>query len=675
MPEANLELQEFEEILFRTIKDNLRHKDYDRVTHLAKKYKQLITGEGIEEQLKQFVRREDPDLFEQRKRITKQITPAVMNSIMKPAYKISRCDNIKKDIIHPEEKSKQEIIEKAEKFWGISSVDDYLAVRFIQLDFTDPNAFIVVEFDPFDPLKEKAAPRPFEVSSEMAINFKYKNNILQWLIVKDECTYVDKEGKLCAGEKYTMYLPNDIIVYEEVDKETNEILFSDERLIIKVGERKFSVQYLQPKGGSVQAFRVGHELDLVTDGRTFVSPAEPAMSWLEKSLKHVSEMDLSVALHVFPQKAAVVHPCPDINCNKGVHRITGGVCSTCNGSGTMTHKAAHDVIEVPMPRTGEEFPDLTKYVAYFTPDIALIKWMDDYVDKLEEKSIKAVYNSETFKRDEVHKTATGENIDLQNVYDTLFPIASHFSFLWKGIYKFIAVFTDNNHKDLQIIHKFPRDFKFKSETELIQDLKTVNDSDAPDFLRQEISWDIAMIRYRDDPEALKRYEVRNYFKPFMGKSFEEIQLIFSLGLARQYDKVLWSNFDIIFDDLERENQGFYDLKYKDQVKLVDKKVQKLMLELEAVKAINLKDAMNGVEGLEGSETPTDVEAEAAARLKGSVGGAQVITAFVEKVSQGLMNRDAALESLKFLFKIDDEQASLLLGPLKENPQLDGEEQE
>src|SRR5690606_34355006 len=120
-----------------TIKDTLRHQDYERVVNLAKKYKQLITGEGIENQLRQFVRREDKDLFEQRKLITKQITPAVMNSIMKPAYKIPRCDNIKKDIIHPNTKSVDEIIQKAESFFGHISVDSYLAVRFIQLDFID----------------------------------------------------------------------------------------------------------------------------------------------------------------------------------------------------------------------------------------------------------------------------------------------------------------------------------------------------------------------------------------------------------------------------------------------------------------------------------------------------------------------------------------------------------
>jgi hypothetical protein len=584
---ANLSMTEFEDILVKTIAGKIRHRDYDRVTKLSKKYTQLITGEGIDEQLRQFVRREDTDLFTQRKLITKQITPAVMNSIMKPAYKIPRCDNIKKDIFNASSEKVKQIIEKASSFYGRMSVDDYLATRFIQLDFTDPNTFIVIEFDPFDPLHEKASPRPFEVSSEMAINFKFKNNILQWLIVLEPCTFM-RDKQEVPGEKYTMYLNDDIIIYQEVDKDTLNVEGFE---LKKVGEdRKFLVTYLQPKGGKVQAFRVGHELDLVTNGRTFVSPAEPAMPWLEKSIKHISEMDLSVALHVFPQKAIIALPCPEMHCNKGMNTIENTICKSCSGTGTLVHKSAHDVIQVPMPRSGDEMPDLTKYVAYFTPDIALIQWMSDYADKLEEKAIKAVYNSETFKRDQVEKTATGENVDLQNVYDTLYPISEQLSYLWKGFHWFIAVFTDND-QGTTFFHKFPRDFKFKSESELLNDLKSANESNAPAFLKQEINWDIAMIRYRDDPDSLKRYEVRNKFMPFMGKSPDEITYIFSSGLARQSDKILWANFDIIFSALEKENKGFYDLKHESQAKLVSEKTTAIMEENKLASAIKLNPAI------------------------------------------------------------------------------------
>lgn len=592
-------LQDAKQILKDTIQKSLTHKDYKRVTDLAKKYKRIITGEGLEEELRQFVRREDKDLFEQRCKITKHITPAVCDGIMKPAFKIPRVDNINKQLIFKDDNNgekKKELEGKISKFFGDSSLDTYLSTRFLQLSFSDPNAFVVVEFDQFDPQKEKASPRPFEVSSEMAVNYLYKNNVLQWLIVKEGILYKDQDGKERSGFKYTMYLDNDIIIYTQVDPQAPKeegILYEDLST-----NGWYRVDFAQPKGGKVQAIRVGYKQDLVTDGRTCVSPLHPAMPWIDKSIKHVSEMDLSVALHVFPQKAVIARRCPGESltnsCMNGQAAL-GGVCKACNGSGSVVNKTAADVVEVPEPKSGDPFPDLSKYIAYFTPEIAGIKWMDDYVDKLELKAFKAVYNSETFTKDQIQKTATGENIDLDNIYDTLFPLSEQFSISYVYLSSLIAVFTDNN-AGLTIIHKFPRDFKFKTETQLIADLKTANDSGAPAFLKQEISKDIARLKYRDNPSDFKKYEVRNYFMPFLGKSETDIQFIISSGLTTQYNKLLWANFDIVFDDLEREILGFYDLPYKAQVSFVNQKVDELKAEIGSDTSLAISFNSGGIGG-------------------------------------------------------------------------------
>ena len=52
----------------------------------------------------------------------------------------------------------------------------------------------------------------------------------------------------------------------------------------------------------IPAFRVGYLRDDATDGRTFVSPIDSAIPYFRKSLKAVSELDLSITLHTFPQK-------------------------------------------------------------------------------------------------------------------------------------------------------------------------------------------------------------------------------------------------------------------------------------------------------------------------------------------------------------------------------------
>jgi hypothetical protein len=126
--------------------------------------------------------------------------------------------------------------------------------------------------------------------------------------------------------------------------------------------------------------------------------------------------------------------------------------------------------------------------------------------------------------------------------------------------------------------------------------------------------------------------------------------------------VISSNIDSFITRALQENEKFADLPYMEQVGVLEKFAD----EIKPVIAL----AQNA-EGLPIEETPTDVEAEAAAKLKGSVGGAQVITSFAEKVFTGQIDYSAAVQSIMFLFKIDEAQAVKLLGKPNKNPNAGG----
>ena len=68
-------------ILLKVIVDGKRHQDYERVTTLADKYYRYVTGIGLEKEMRQFHQRENDDAFEQRKKITKHIIPAVVGDV------------------------------------------------------------------------------------------------------------------------------------------------------------------------------------------------------------------------------------------------------------------------------------------------------------------------------------------------------------------------------------------------------------------------------------------------------------------------------------------------------------------------------------------------------------------------------------------------------------------
>lgn len=616
-----------------TINNNLTHQDYARVIQIMKDYTAYLTGDGIASKLIQFTPREPADLFAQRIRLTQVTTPDIVGGCMKPMYKVGRTPAQ----IHFEwkdktknEEYKKALIQAAKNFYGETSVDEYLTYRMPELDTTDPNSFIVVEFttekggfvDPKDP-KTKAQPYPFEVNSCEAINYIYKNNTLQWLICKNEISLYDKNGKEVEGQKFIMYTDQNSIVGTQIHKDNVDAFVNQYNPVIlteitadtefkpgvvylynttsektKSQRRIFSIQVFEHKIGFVPARRVGIIRDLLTRGRTCVPLIHAAQAYLEKSIKTVSEFDITNCLHTFPQKIAYVDKCPGYTeekdgtqhttpCLRGVGPM-GHKCKECQGSGIKIHKTAADLIGVPMPKDPKDMANLENMLVYkyppteileFQKKLALYEWR--YFAQ------KAVWNSEVF-TEEDFATATKAKIDLDSVYDTLQPFAGNYSGMWKHIMKCIAILRDIG-KDMEVVHDYPKDFKMKPYSELLNDYKIANENGAPSYIKKALTHDISMKLYVDQPEELVKINTKEKYFPFNGKTETEINYIIANDLTSQYAKILYANFDNIFSDIEydisktntEDNRvDFYHMTEEEQRKLIEAKVSEYMAELE-----------------------------------------------------------------------------------------------
>lgn len=600
----SIKIEEGKSILIDTITKKKFHKHYDRVTELAELYRKLITGDKINTLLKQFVKREDSALFAQRELLTHAITPSVSSSLMTPFHKVGRVNSIVKKISFKDSKENDVKLKHVEealvKYNGDKSLHRYLEERLVDLNFTDPNSYIITEFDavpvgPSGQMTAKVSPRPFECSSAQAINMFYKNNILQWLIVKLDITYKQSDGKEIAGHSYTIYLEDDAIKFTQIDStDSKQSVGNYSKYQIEGGsfithyrasERElFLVEEFNYKTGRVPAIRVGYKLDLTTDGATCVNPMHDALPYFMKSIKTVSEFDLTMALHAFPQKFQYVNKCsgqPKIGCDSG-KTPEGGNCGACHGSGFAIQTSAQDAIVMRIPKDPKDMIDMGQLVHYEYPPIDLLKFQDEFIKGLKNEARQAVFNSEIFSKTQVANTAFEVKISLDSVYDTLFPFAEQFSKVYKYNVEIIAQLVDVN--DVVVDHKFPKDFKFKGLTELLADLAIANTSNAPGYVRQEISADIAEQQFIDKPEELKKIRAKQRFFPFPDKTPTEIIYIISNNKTTQYSDVLWANFESIFQDLESEaneiNLNFYDYAYTKQKELIEAKVDSYLVEID-----------------------------------------------------------------------------------------------
>lgn len=595
------------ELALSLIRTQAKHAYYDRVVKLAEDYLTLISGEGMERFLSRFVRRESVEMFEQRLAITKAITPAVTNSIMKPFYKVSRNDKVKKKFDFKEALRNDAVQTMVDRFYGDSvrktrGLDYWLKTRFVELSFTDPNAWIVTEWEQPKSQTEVITPYPFEVSAEEAVNFRYEGEILKWLFVRQDYVYetTNKEGEIieARGFKYTLYETNKTIVVKDVDKEvmdkTGYMLQDNESYVqLEKGGKYMLVTELTPNLGYVPAFRVGCMTDVFTKSKTYVNPFHPAMCYFEKSIKAISELDLTMTLHTFPQKLQYVERCEgdgDSMCSNGYKAGTMTKCGGCEGTGFKAiATTTQDAITLPMPEEGQEhYMKLDELVKYVSPDSAIIDIQMRYSDSLKKDAHLAVFNSTVF-LDEggntVEKTAYEVNSDMQSIYDTLEPFTEKYSEIWKEqVYTFAKLALVNSPEDsaYSIIHIFPSDLQLKTIGMLLNELKVANESGAPSFLRQAINNEIAEIIFTGDVVERKKYEIKKLFYPFNGLSPEEVSALMSSPYVSKQTKVLYANFEAIFADILKEKPEFIAMNsHAKQWNVLMEKLQQFIEEIDS----------------------------------------------------------------------------------------------
>jgi len=575
---------------------NKKHADYKRTVDLAKEYKAHVSGVGIDDYLKRFAKREDEEMFEQRKRLTNSISQSVASSLQKPFYKVARNKNVKKKFTLKGDKTREEIVQKMiSGFYGTNELntkglDFWLKNRFIELTFTDPNAFVVIEWEA-KPENVPLEPYPYEVNSIDAYDYIYKHGVLNELFTRQSETiiYLDKDGaeKEKVVDAFTLYeIGSSLKVVEYCPKyfEAKGIVIDETRQVTFVeNEIHFIATYNETNLDFIPAFRVGYIRDTATDGRTFVNPFESAMPYFRKALKAVSELDLSITLHTFPQKLQYVTKCKGKGtkkCNNGMVSGTQTVCSECKGSGLQIHTSGQDAIYFPLPDTPEEMFDLDKILVYKQPPIDLIKFQDEYVRNLKKDAHLSVYNSNMFLAEDPQfaKTATEVNTNTQGIFDTLFPYTEKFSEVWKTAVK-VFVRLSGFLTDFELIHIFPTDLEIKTVAVLMAELKLANESEAPSYFRDAILEEIANQVYEGDELGREKHFTRHKFFPFSGKTETEIQFLMASPYVSNFTKVLYANFEAIFTDIEKAEPNFYKLNYNLQWENLNKFVEPYLEEI------------------------------------------------------------------------------------------------
>lgn len=571
------------------VKSEATLKFYDRRVKLASEYYDYYTGK-LDDRLKKIISRESDVEFNQRKELTNHVSKAILNSAKLPFQKAARKQPLvrKIDFETDSDTRRKEIDDFIAKYNGDKSLDQYLEQMIVEYNFIDPNAFLIIEFQPNTEL-EKAKPYPFIATSSQVVDYNYINGVIDYVIVRLNIQFVEQD-KPKDGFKYTMYQGSQTIVFEQVGIDYTEPgaqFFTDEIKKFKVST--YQVQTEADPELIPAAIQFGYIPDPETQFETFLSVFDCGLPYLRKTLKTNSELDQSMAMMAFPQRYRYVPNCTAPGCNRGI-MPDGKECAACGGTGkAKVHKGAQDVQEFDIPKDPLEIMDLAKLAYDHSPNIELLKFQDEYIKSLKIDIHKTIFNSDVFTKPTVTQTATESIIEVDNLNDTLYSFCRRYSQIWQFNVYFIAVFTDNVKKkekgsDIIIQHKFPTDLKLKTLSDLMADLKAAYDSKASVSTISAIEDDINEILYADRPDELKKIKIQQSFNPFKGYTADDIRYFFASGLTTKFNQILYSNYSNIWLDLEKETTPWiYDMEESKIWDLLNEKVQTILGDIESEK--------------------------------------------------------------------------------------------
>jgi len=575
------------------------HADYTLTVARALLYRRLATGD-IAPLMRRMARRESDTDYAARVSMTIETVSSAWNQLRTPFYAVARLRNgVTRRFDYDDAVAAPEATRRAARledvlstYYAGAALQNYLAERLSRVDcLSDPNAWLLTEFAPFDFRTQVARPYPVLIPCEAAVDFSRAAGITQQLTVRLAVAgfpgayrylcYLDSEAVDCwpvvwQGQTPHATLPPDSVLAGEFTDPLN-------------GRVLYQYRVLRNAPGRVPAQPAGYVIDEQGTGETYVSPLHAAVPFLLQMLKVGSENDIVMSQMAFPIRLAYVPRCPGrgmVNgtrhsCTNGQDPLSpGGQCEICQGTGTVPVPiTAAETLALPIPEPGEELrvkaADLLSFVSPPTDNPRL---QLDYLNSRAQLAMQAIFGQSEADRVAGSQTATQRQIELQEKLTALAPFADWFA----GAYVYqatVAAAYADVAQGLRVVYEFPPDLEQDTEADLYAVRLAALTAGASAQTLEAIDKKIAYKQFSSDEAALVRSKVRQRFIMFAGYSEDQVLKMWSLGIISAEDRVSRTHADAIFSDLEMQYPAFYTLKYPAQSVLVTEKIAAILAKL------------------------------------------------------------------------------------------------
>lgn len=489
--------------------DGKRHVLYEKTTKLAFEYNMWRTGEGINNKLRNLKRRESPEDFNQRKEITSQILPRIINTIETTFVGKLRSNAIRNNITG-DNKDIEKITKLKNLFYKYNSIDEILPSIFQNYQFGDPNGFIIVRF--YGNNIDNYRPYPVPITSENVLMYNYINGELKYIIYKENNKYILQTNNVFISAEETKQLYTSIDVSEELDDFDNVI---NGKIYLKINNRNYDVTYSEVYPyNEVFAIQLGYLIDS-NNLDLYLSPLDKLRQDINRIINICSEYDVNLLLHVFLQKYEYAQPCINVNCTNG-KLADGSICPDCKGTGfELSHSSGIDIVKIPLPSNFADIIDLSKMSHYAQLPIEILKQQkEEILDCIKNIEISAI-GSDLYSRKELAEavTATQINNDNDRSNNPLYRFIEKYCQIYQFcIEKMADIIKVNNN--VEVSYSIDKSLFQKSINEMLKEVR--ENAGIPNCFINSMYDNIAEVMYLNNPINLQKYYLEKRINKLFG---------------------------------------------------------------------------------------------------------------------------------------------------------------
>lgn len=444
----------------------------------------------------------------------------------------------------------------------------------------------------------------------------------------------------------------------------------DEQNIWKVKQRgkkldfEFEADlYFEHNLGELPVKQLGGEPKTMDKTVWFESLFMDAIPNLNDALIDATNLRVNKVSNLFMERIEWVDECDFDGCVDGYVVADDGesrACPSCHGNGKRSMMSPLGVTQIQVPnRMNDSEPLPFDPVTYVKKDATMIDALRKEINYNIENAFAFMGVEISLDKKSGKETATHKLIDREELFAFISKYSNQMFGLLKWSINILGSVRYAEFESPQI--KQPVSFALRNEQDLSTELR---DSDElPDAVRGELTKELMNVRFANNDKLQATVDLKQKIDNYYLQKPIDVLAIMSTGLLPKWKATLHWSFDTYIAQLD---DSFWDLTFEQQKTMLETMAQadtnsQLMT---ASKILGENQNQNS-----GDDIPEniDIESEAKARLKGSVGGVQGVLQIQQSVSQGITQYAAGLALLMEIYGFDDATARAILGnPKKVN---------